>query len=516
MGLDFGSDSVRALLVDSKNGEQQKTAVCPYRRWGEGRYSDASEYQFRQHPLDYLESAEEVVKELLKDQDVHDIVGIGVDTTSSTPVAVDQNGTPLALLPEFAEDPDAMFLLWKDHSSNKECNEIKNFLKSYGGIDYSMYEGGVYSSEWFWSKALHVLRNNENIRAKAYAFVEHSDWFVAELIGGAVMPGRCVAGHKAMWHESWGGFPPAEFFSKIDPALGVIRQHLINRTYTPGTPAGHLSEKWATKWGLSTDVIVACGSSDGHTGAVGGAIEPNSMVKIMGTSTTDIVVVPKVDRCIPGICGQINGSVIPDLVGLEAGQCAFGDIYAWFQRFVSYGGKVSLTQLEQDAQNLPSGNTWAVDWMNGRRTPYANLDLRGALFGLNLGTTAPMVYRALVESTVFGSRAILDHFVKEGVAINKIIAIGGISKKSKFVMQMCADVLNRKVDVSRSNQTCALGAAMYAAVAAGIYKDVYAAMDAMNSGVLATYTPQKSYDKEYLRYLYYAKKLEEAVCREAF
>ena len=486
IGLDFGSDSVRALLV-SDAGEELADAVCAYRRWSEGRYSDPAECRYRQHPLDYLEAMEQVLREVLRGQDRDAVVGIGVDTTGATPCAADGSGRPLALSPEFAEDPDAMFVLWKDHTACGEAEEINAAVRR-APVDYTKYEGGNYSPEWFWSKYLHVLRSGPALRAACRRFVEHCDWIPAELTGAPVKPSRCAAGHKAMWHPEWGGLPPEEFLAGIDPLLAGRRAELYRETFTADTPAGHLSPRWAEKLGLRTDVTVAVGLFDCHAGAVGAGIRPGVLVKIVGTSTCDILVAPETSRCIRGICGQVFGSVIPGMTGFEAGQSAFGDIYAWFRRFLGYAGEVSLARLEEDALRMPPPrDVLAVDWLNGRRSPFSDASLRGALCGLTLGTTPPEVYRALVESTAFGARRIVEHFRREGLPVDGILASGGIARKSPLVMQTCADVLDMPISIVRSAQGCALGAAICGAAAAG--RPFGEAMAAMSSDCEKRYLP---------------------------
>lgn len=515
IGLDFGSDSVRAVLVTA-DGEERATSVHSYKRWERGMYSDAARSQFRQHPLDYLEGIETVIRGVLKGQDASRVRGIGVDTTGSTPCAVDSEGVPLALRPEFAENPNAMFVLWKDHTAIREAEEINSLTKRWK-IDYTQFEGGVYSSEWFWAKYLHILRHDEAVRAACHGFVEHCDWVTGHLAGGPVKPSRCAAGHKAMWHESWGGLPSEEFLAELDPLLAGRRAELYTDTFTADVPVGTLSPEWAEKLGLSTDVAIAGGAFDCHMGAVGAGIEPEQLVKVIGTSTCDIMVAPDLDHCVRGICGQVNGSVIPGMVGLEAGQSAFGDIYAWFRRFLGYAGEVDLRQLEAEAAALSVGNVLALDWMNGRRTPDANQHLTGVISGINLGTTAPMVYRALVESTAFGARRIADRFRGEGVPIRSVLAIGGIARKSPFVMQTCADVFEMPIKVAKSDQACALGAAMFASVASGVHPDIQAAMKAMNSGFDAEYLPQSEnaavYRQKYQRYCSLADAMEKEIMR---
>lgn len=510
IGLDFGSDSVRAVLVTAA-GEVLNTCVHQYARWGKGLYSDAVQSQFRQHPLDYLEGCEAVMKGVLSGVDSSCVRGVGVDTTGSTPCAVNAAGVPLALTPEFSENPNAMFVLWKDHTALQEASEINALAKKWA-VDFTQYEGGIYSSEWFWAKYLHILRTDEKVRNACHGFVEHCDWITAHLAGTPVKPSRCAAGHKAMWHPSWGGLPSEEFLTTLDPLLRGRRAELYSETYTADMPVGRLSTDWAKKLGLSTEVVIAGGAFDCHMGAVGAGIEPGQLVKVIGTSTCDIMVAPGLDFCVKGICGQVDGSVIPGMTGLEAGQSAFGDIFAWFKRLLSYGGEIDLAALEADAAALPIGDEFALDWMNGRRTPDANQNLAGAIFGINLGTTAPMIYRALAEAAAFGAKRIIDRFAEEGIPIDSVLAIGGIAKKSRFVMQTCADVFERPIKVAKSGQACALGAAMFAAVASGIYPDIFSAMRAMNLGFDCEYFPDPGnavlYRKKYQRYLAMAAAVE--------
>lgn len=541
IGIDFGTDSVRALVVNTVTGEEVGTAVQYYPRWRKGLFCDPANNQFRQHPLDYIESLEAAVRGALKDcpdGTAGQVVSIGVDTTGSTPVAVDRSGTPLAMTPTFAENPNAMFILWKDHTGVREAEEINVLARSWGGVDYTMYEGGIYSSEWFWAKILRTLRVDEKVREAAYSWVEHCDWIPFLLTGGTdvhqMKRSRCAAGHKAMWHASFGGLPSEAFLTKLDPLLAGLRDRLYEETYTSDVSAGVLSPEWASRLGLSEGVTVAVGAFDAHMGAVGGEIEPYYLSKIVGTSTCDILVAPMDDQreehLVQGICGQVDGSVIPQMLGLEAGQSAFGDIYAWFRNLLSWPIKQivgrsehldeqtraklvdetmdrMIAELSAAAAKEPIGahGVLAVDWMNGRRTPDANQMLKGAITGLNLGSDAPKIFRALVEATCFGSKAIVDRFQEEGVPIHGIIALGGVAKKSPLVMQIMADVLDRPIKVAASEQTCALGAAMFAAVAGDVYSDVASAIDQMGSGFDSEYHPIPAnvieYRKVYEEYL---------------
>ena len=519
IGIDFGSDSVRAVLIGAETGETLASHVHNYRRWAEGLYCDAANNQFRQHPLDYLEGIESVVRSVLKGVDPTRVAGIGIDTTGSTPCAVDREGTPLALRSEFAENPNAMFILWKDHTAIAEAARINEYAKSHGGVDCTMYEGGIYSSEWFWSKILHTLRTDPAVREAAFSWVEHCDWITGELCGRTdpltMTRSRCAAGHKAMWHESWGGLPPESFLTGVDPLLAGLRARLYTETSTAEVPVGTLSPKWAAKLGLPESVVVSGSAFDCHFGAVGAQIAPYELVKVVGTSTCDILVAPDVKTCVRGICGQVNGSVIPGMIGLEAGQSAFGDVYAWFKRLLGYVGEISIAQLEREAAAITPGSTGilAFDWFNGRRTPDANPHLRGGILGLNLGSSAPMVYRALAESTVFGARRIIERFREEGVPVRAVSAIGGIARKSPFIMQMCADVFHLPIKTPAADQACALGGAMFAAVAAKVHPDLNTAMEKMGAGADRVYEPVQEnsvlYENEYRRYLALGGLLEE-------
>lgn len=524
IGIDYGTDSCRALIVSADNGREIATAVSRYPRWSTGKYCDPRKNMYRQHPLDYIESLEQSVREALSlagSEIASRITAIGFDTTGSTPVLTDRRGTPLALTAGFEENPNAMFILWKDHTSVNEAVRI-NDLARQSSTDYTMYEGGTYSSEWVWAKVLHVIEEDRGVSEAAYSWIEHCDWMGALLTGTGqvenVMRSRCAAGHKAMWDSSWGGLPPKEFLSRLNPRLAEFRDKLYTETYTSGTPAGHLSKEWAQRLGLNENVVVGVGAIDAHLGAVGASIAPKVLTRIMGTSTCDILIIdPKTldGKCVTGICGQADGSVVPGYVGLEAGQSAFGDIYAWFRELLSWPLKNLMSPCEDidaviekiipalsdEANKIPIAESAviALDWMNGRRTPHANQNLKGLICGLTLGTNAPMIFKALVEATAFGSKAITDHFRKEGIEIESIHAIGGICQKSSFVMQTLSDVLDMPIRVIRSSQACALGTAMCAAVAGGLYNTVTDAQKAMGSEILREYTPIPEHTSIYNR-----------------
>lgn len=538
IGLDYGTDSVRAIIVDLSNGEEIATSVFSYPRWKRGLYCRPEKNQFRQHPGDYIEGLESTVTEVLSKAPDHvrsNVIGISIDTTGSTPVAVNERNIPLALLTEFEENPNAMFILWKDHTSVQEAEDI-NTLAHRWETDYTKYVGGIYSSEWFWAKILHVLRNDKQVFNSAYSWVEHCDWLPALLTGNddplKIKRSRCAAGHKAMWHETFNGLPSEAFLRELDPKLAKLRNRLYTETFTCDEAAGNLSAEWAERLGLSTDVVIGTGAFDAHIGAVGSQIEPFYLTKVMGTSTCDMLIAPNRDfenKFIAGISGQVDGSVVPGMLGMEAGQSAFGDIYNWFkgilmwpvQELVGDSGLINMDTRDKltgevsgkliaalsDAAELVPFSTsgpLAVDWMNGRRTPDANPLLKGAITGLSLGTDAPAIFRALVEATVFGSKAIVERFLQEGVPIRGVIALGGVAKKSSLVMQIMADVLNMPLKVVKSEETCALGAAMAASVAAGYYQTIEEAQQNLGSGFEKTYTPieenVRKYEKLYDHY----------------
>ncbi|MBH8557752.1 ribulokinase [Hymenobacter negativus] len=545
IGIDYGTDSVRALLVDARTGTEAAQAVHPYARWKTGQFCNPARNQFRQHPLDHIEGLEAVVRRVAQHVPAEQVVGLAVDTTGSTPGPVNAQGVALALTPGFEDNPNAMFVLWKDHTALAEAAEINHKARTWGGEDYTRYSGGIYSSEWFWAKITHILREDEAVAAAAHSWMEHCDWLTLLLTGGDLATfkrSRCAAGHKAMWHVSWGGLPAEQFLEHLDPKLAGLHNRLFTETYTADEVAGHLSEEWAQRLGLTTNTVVAVGSFDAHAGAIAGEIEAYSMVKVMGTSTCDIVVAPTVevgDHLVAGICGQVDGSVIPGMLGLEAGQSAFGDLLAWFRNIVEWPlhhvlpDSTVLTPEQQDALRDEMSDALlvklseaaaavdhaesavlALDWVNGRRTPDANQALKGALMNLTMGTNAPQIFRALVEAICYGSKQIVERFEAEGIPIKQVIGIGGVAKKSQFVMQTLADVLDRPIRIAVSEQAPALGAAMYAAVAAGIQPDVQTAQKAMGSGFAETYLPNPArvddYAARYAQYQAFGRFVESA------
>jgi L-ribulokinase len=484
LGLDFGTNSVRALLVDIRNGREPSTAIRAYKSGREGILLDPKNPNLaRQNPADYLNGIEVAVRQTLarakkanKAFDPSQVIGIGVDTTGSTPLPVDKDGTPLAFHREFKKNLNAMAWLWKDHTGFAEAAEI-TALAAAEHPEYLAKCGGTYSSEWFFSKILHCSRVDPKVFDAAWSWVECCDYIPAVLVGETrpdrILRGRCAAGHKAMFNADWGGLPAKDFLAKLDPKLGALRDRLYDKTFTSDAPAGTLAPAWAKKLGLAAGIPVAVGAFDAHLGAVGSGVFPGKFVKIVGTSTCDICVWPS-DRPladVPGLCGIVDGSVLPGYFGLEAGQSAVGDIFNWFVEYVQPGGPVqgSHASLTRKAAKLKPGQSGllALDWNNGNRTILVDQRLTGLLLGQTLHTRPEEIYRALIEATAFGALTIIRRFEEYGIRIDEVIACGGIAEKNPLVMQIYADVIGKEMKIARSAQTCALGSAIAGAVAAG-------------------------------------------------
>jgi L-ribulokinase len=484
IGLDYGTNSVRGLIVDATDGSELAAVIYDYPTGDQGIILDPKDHNLaRQNPADYIAGIEVAVPKALaqarkadKQFSPDQVIGIGIDTTGSTPLPVNADGVPLAMLERFKNNPAAQAWLWKDHTGWAEAEEI-TVLAAAEHPEYLAKCGGTYSSEWFFSKLLHCLRTAPDVFDAAESWVEYCDYIPAVLTGNikpAVMKrGRCAAGHKAMFNDAWGGLPDRDFLSKLDPKLGRLRDRLYKKTYTVDTPAGTLTESWAAKLGLSAGIPVAVGAFDAHLGAIGAGIAPGVLVKIIGTSTCDMAVWPKASNLpdIPGICGIVEGSILPGFFGLEAGQSAVGDIFNWFINAIQPGGEKlgSHETLTNRAAALRPGQSGllALDWNNGNRTILVDQRLTGLLIGQTLHTRPEEIYRALIEATAFGALTIIQQFEKYGVKISEIINCGGISEKNTLFMQIYADVTGREMKISRSAQTCALGAAIAAAVVAG-------------------------------------------------
>lgn len=533
-GADFGTDSVRVVVVDALTGERAARAVAYYPRWQKQMYCDAAANRFRQHPLDYIESFTACMREAMEQTGARkgDLRAIAVDATGSTPCPVDRECTPLALLDGFRDDPDAMFHLWKDHTAVEEAKEINRVLSG-AKMDYTMYQG-IYSSEWYWAKILRTVRTNERVRQAAWTWLEHSDWIPALLTGNTdpdrLYRGSTGAGHKALWNSHFGGLPDRDCLGSMDPYLALIYDRYNTVPKPAGTRLGVITREWARKLDVPEDTVIGGGSFDAHAGAVGAGVRPGTMVKVVGTSTVDMLVEEKEKlegKDLRAYCGLAEDSIVPGYIGIEASQAAFGDVYAWFSSLLMWplsellpgSGMISadaaekltedarrriIGELEKRAEQIDDVDLTALDWFNGRRYPFLNENAKAAISGLSLGSTAPEIYRALVEATVFGSKRVFEGFVENGINIKRIIMVGGIAKKSPFIMQMMADVLERPVMVSHEEQVPALGAAIYAAVAAGFYPDVPAAQDALCEPYRENFLPDagrsKKYSEKYRRY----------------
>lgn len=505
IGLDYGTNSVRTLIVDVATGDEVGTYVFDYPHGEAGILLDPKDPNLaRQHPADYIEGAVASVRGALNDAAGKDgftpaaVIGIGVDTTGSTPLPVDETGEPLAFKDEFKSNPAAMAWLWKDHTSFAEAAEITEIAKKMRP-QYLAKCGGTYSSEWFWSKLWHCRRTAPKVFDAAHTWVECADW-VPAVLTGRTQPAQvkrciCAAGHKAMANPTWGGYPDMDFLAAMDGGLARVRKTLPVALYCVKDTAGRLTEDWARKLGLPMGIPVAVGAFDAHLGAVGCGITPGVLTKIVGTSTCDMMVSP-MDRDlpdIPGLCGIVPESILPGSYGLEAGQSAFGDIYNWFVNYLQPGGtqRGSHEALTDGAEKLKPGESGllALDWHNGNRTILVDPRLSGLVLGMSLHTTPAEIYRALIEATAFGARVIMERFEEYGVKVERVVNCGGIAMKNPLVMQILADVFNRTMEVARSAQTCALGAAMCGAVVAGRHKTFADATKAMTGIQAKKYAP---------------------------
>ena len=483
LGLDYGTNSVRAVIVNTANGREVATAVWNYAHGERGIILSRDPNLARQHPADYVTGAETTIRKALatakktvRGSQAGQVIGIGVDSTGSTPIPVDEHGQPLAFQKRFANNPAAMAWLWKDHTGVAEAAEITALARKIRP-QYLAKCGGIYSSEWFFSKILHCRRAHPEVFDAAHLWVECADWVPAALTGteapDKLTVGICAAGHKAMYNESWGGYPDAAFLRKLDPALGALRGRLRPQAKAVDQSAGRLTEAWARRTGLPAGIPVAVGAFDAHLGGVGSGIAPGTLVKIIGTSTCDMMVAPAAEKLadIPGLCGIVPGSILPGYYGLEAGQSAVGDIFNWFVNSIQpLGAKLGTHEaLSAAAARLAPGESGllALDWNNGNRTILVDQRLTGLLIGQTLYTTPAEIYRALIEATAFGALTIINRFEEYGVKVQQIVNCGGIAEKNPLVMQIYADVTGRPIKISRSAQTCALGAAIAGAIVAG-------------------------------------------------
>ncbi len=489
IGLDYGTNSCRALVVNLQTGVELGTAVFPYPSGEMGVIIDSNNPNLaRQNPQDYLDGCVEIIRGAIAatfaldaDFSADKIISIGVDTTGSTVIPVDEAGTPLALTEKFKSNPNAAVWLWKDHTAYREAEQITELAKRIRP-QYLAKCGGTYSSEWWWSKILHLKHIDSAVFDAAFSFVEHCDWLTAELSGNTdpltLKRSICAAGHKAMFNENWGGLPDKEFLTELDPALAPLRDRLFDVAYPSDQQAGKLSDQWAEKLALPAGIAVAVGGFDCHMGAVGAGVKKGTLVKVLGTSTCDITVADQDLADVPGLCGQVTSSVVPGLLGVEAGQSAVGDIFLWLVNHIvpdSYGADADakFISMSEKIQKLTPGETGllALDWNNGNRTILTDVRLSGLLLGQTLHTEAHEIYRAYIEATAFGAYTIILRMEEFGIEINDVVNIGGLSLKNPVLMQIYADVIGKPMRVSSVDQTCAMGAAILAAVSAG-YADL--------------------------------------------
>ena len=512
IGIDYGTNSVRAIVVRTSDGAELGTSIFDYPSGHQGVLLDANDHNLaRQHPGDYLTGMAETVANALsvaeaahEDFSREKVIGLGVDSTGSSPIPVDASNTALALQPEFTDELAAQCWLWKDHTSIVEAEKITQLAAKHRP-QYLAKIGGIYSSEWFWAKIWKCLQTNPEVFEAAFSWVELCDFIPATLAGitdpKQIARGVCAAGHKALYAESWGGLPDKEFLTLLDPKLADLRDRLYDQAHDASVSAGQLCEHWASLWGLPEGIPIAIGEFDVHYGAIGCGIEEGTLVKVIGTSTCDCGVVSadkQVDD-IPGICGIVKGAILPGYYGIEAGQSAVGDIFKWWVEVVCQGDDSLHDKLSNDAEQLAPGESGllALDWNNGNRTVLVDQRLTGALLGQTLYTTQGEIYRALIEATAFGARAIIERLRDYHVPINRIVCSGGIAEKNAMLMQIYADVTGCEMRTSRSSQSCALGSAIAASVVAGAHSNFDVARGAMTALKEVTYTPQPDNQETY-------------------
>ncbi len=518
LGIDYGTNSVRALVVRCADGAELGSAVFNYPSGHQGVLLDPKDHNLaRQHPGDYLLGLERSVRGALaaagkkRGFSPGKVIGSGVDTTGSSPIPVDATNRPLALSPKWRKNLNAQCWLWKDHTSVDEASQITE-LAAQLRPHYIAKCGNTYSSEWFWSKVLHCLRVAPEVFDAAHSWVELADWIPSVLAGAdrpeRVVRGVCCAGHKALYSDEWGGLPDAEFLAMLDPKLAALRDRLYTQAHDATSQAGRLSHEWAEKLGLRPHIPIAIGEMDVHYGAIGCGVAEGVLVKVIGTSTCDcgVVSADRPVRDIPGICGIVKGAILPGFYGIEAGQSAVGDIFKWWVEVVCRGDAALHAQLTTAAVRQKPGQSGllALDWNNGNRTILVDPLLTGLLLGQTLYTTQAEIYRALIEATAFGARAILERIKEYDVPVRRIVCAGGIAEKNPMLMQIYADITGCTMQVSGSSQACALGSALSAAVLAGAHKDFPTAQKAMTRVLPKSYRPiaanRKVYDDVYRLY----------------
>lgn len=533
IGLDFGTNSCRSLIVDLSDGAELASHVFPYPSGKDGILLDSKEPNLaRQNPQDYIDGIKETITQAIKEAkkenpefDAANIIGIGIDTTGSSPMPVNSEGTPLCSLPEFKNNLNAMVWLWKDHMGHSEAAGITSLAEKIRP-EYLSKIGGTYSSEWFWSKVLHCYNTDPKAFNAAESFVEICDWIPAVLTGETrpdkIKRSICAAGHKAMYNDNWGGLPDEEFLYALSPALSPLRDKLYKKAIPSDQLAGGLSKEWADNLGLVPGIAIAVGAFDAHMGAVGAGVKPGTLVKILGTSTCDIMVSPDDKKLsdIPGVCGIVDGSVMPGYFGIEAGQSAVGDIFLWFVNNLvgeKYGKtvdeKFENLAIEAEKQKPGEHGLLALDWNNGNRTILVDVRLSGLLLGQTLHTKPHEIYRALIEATAFGALTIINRIEEYGVSVKEIVNCGGLASKNPFLMQVYADITGRPMEISRSEQTPALGAAIFGAIATGKetsgFSNILEAQDKL-IGIKKRFEPNSSNISVYKRLYALYKQLHDA------
>jgi L-ribulokinase len=518
LGVDYGTNSVRALVVRCSDGVEYGSCVVNYPSGTQGVLLDPKDgHLARQHPGDYLYGLEQSIRGALAgaaakpDFSSAKIVGLGVDTTGSSPLPVDEENHPLALSERWKNDLTAQCWLWKDHTSWSEASKITDLARRIRP-QYIAKCGGVYSSEWFWSKIWRCLNTAPATFDAAFSWVEIADWIPSVLAGVTdprlIKRGVCAAGHKALYSDEWGGLPDKAFLAELDPRLASLRDRLYEKAYDAKEPAGSLSPEWAEKLGIPAGIPIAIGEFDVHYGSIGCGVAEGTLVKVIGTSTCDCAVV-SLDKSvpdIPGVCGIVKGAILPGYFGIEAGQSAVGDIFKWWVEGVCGGDAGLHAALTAEAASQKPGQSGllALDWNNGNRTILVDQLLTGVILGQDLYTTRADIYRALIEATAFGARAIIERIEEYGVKIERVVCTGGIAEKNTLLMQIYADVTGRAMHVAGSSQTCALGSAISAAVLARAHPDFATAEKAMTSLKPGHFEPieenRKIYDRLYAIY----------------
>ena len=544
IGIDYGTDSVRAILVNTSDGSILGSSIQEYKRWNKKLWCDAKNKKYRQHPDDYIEGLEIVLKDIVRQcPDSNLIKSIAIDATSSTPCIIDKHCSPLCLYNKYANNPDAMFFLWKDHTATKEAEIITQACIA-NKVNYAIHSGGTYLPEFFWTKIIHALNSSPELIADAYTAIELCDWISNTLTGcketSQMVLNSCSASVKMMWDNSWGGFPPEDFLGKICPNIIPILQNMPRNIKPTWQPIGTLSKEWAEKTGLNENIIIGAGNVDSYAGAIGAGINDGKLILNIGTSSCYMAVMP-IERStksdyndlnITGVFGQAKDSILPNRYGYETGLSAFGDLFRWFENLLLWptkliNNKVNSTEIERElrenilnqltieAQNLEINldTLYATDNFNGRRCPNPNSNIKAAIEGLTLSTSPAEIFYALAEAAVFATRRIANYMEENGVAINKFICIGGITLKSPFIMQLLADATNHEIFVPNSSQGCALGAAITASVAGGIHQTITEAQNAMTTKNGVIYSPDRTkyniLSARYKRYLQIIKNIED-------